>query len=94
MSVSTPIAAALTLVPRDPPTSAAGGRTTPSRPIRAGRMLAGLYGPVGIRLSSPRVSDATLQGNLYLRFDSRIGRRAYEIAVLTTAREFDHLPAR
>ena len=58
--------------------------------IRAGRMLAGLYGPVGIRLWSPRVSDATLQGNLYLRFDSRIGRRTYEIAVLTTARELDH----
>ena len=46
--------------------------------IRAGRLLAGLYGPVGIRLWSPRVGDAALQGNLYLRFDSRIGRRTYE----------------
>ncbi len=57
--------------------------------MRAGRLLAGLYGPVGIRLWSPRVGDAALQGNLYLRFDSRIGRRTYEIAVLTTARELD-----
>jgi 4-carboxymuconolactone decarboxylase len=57
--------------------------------IRSGRMLAGLYGPVGIRLYSPRVSDGTLRSNMYLRFDSDIGRRTYELAVLVTARELD-----
>jgi 4-carboxymuconolactone decarboxylase len=57
--------------------------------IRSGRMLAGLYGPVGIRLYSPRVSDGTLRSNLYLRFESDIGRRTYELAVLVTARELD-----
>jgi 4-carboxymuconolactone decarboxylase len=57
--------------------------------IRAGRMLAGLYGPAGIRLYSPRVGDGTLRSNLYLRFDSHIGRRTYELAVLVTARELD-----
>ena len=55
--------------------------------IRAGRMLAGLSGPVGIRLYSPHVSDGTLRSNLYLRFESGIGRRFYELAVLVTARE-------
>ena len=57
--------------------------------IRSGRMLAGLFGPVGIRLYSPRVSDGTLRSNLYLRFDSGIGRRTYELAVLVTARELN-----
>lgn len=57
--------------------------------IRNGRMLAGLFGPVGIRLHSPRISDGTLRSNLYLRFDSGIGRRIYELAVLVTARELN-----
>lgn len=57
--------------------------------IRSGRMLAGLFGPVGIRLYSPRVSDGSLRSNLYLRFDSGIGRRTYELAVLVTARELN-----
>jgi len=57
--------------------------------IRTGRMLAGLFGPVGIRLYSPSVSDGTLRSNMYLRFDSGIGRRTYELAVLVTARELN-----
>lgn len=57
--------------------------------IQSGRMLAGLFGPVGLRLYSPRVSDGTLRSNMYLRFDSSIGRRTYELAVLVTARELN-----
>ena len=40
-------------------------------------------------MHSPHVSDGLLRSNLYLRFDSAIGRRIYELAVLTTARELD-----
>jgi 4-carboxymuconolactone decarboxylase len=57
---------------------------------RSGRSLAGVKGPYGIALYSPRVADADLRKNDYLRFDSSIGRRFYEIAVLVTARELDH----
>jgi 4-carboxymuconolactone decarboxylase len=57
---------------------------------RSGRSLAGFKGPYGIALYSPRVADADLRKNDYLRFDSSIGRRFYEIAVLVTARELDH----
>jgi 4-carboxymuconolactone decarboxylase len=57
---------------------------------RSGRSLAGFKGPYGIALYSPRVADADMRKNDYLRFDSSIGRRFYEIAVLVTARELDH----
>lgn len=57
---------------------------------RTGRSLAGFQGPNGILLYSPRVADSDLRKNDYLRFDSRIGRRTYEIAVLLTARAWDH----
>jgi 4-carboxymuconolactone decarboxylase len=58
--------------------------------VRTGRSLAGFQGPNGIVLYSPRVADADLRKNDYLRFESPIGRRTYEIAVLITARELDH----
>ena len=57
---------------------------------RSGRSLAGFKGPYGIALYSPRVADADQRKNDYLRFDSSIGRRSYEVAVLVTARELDH----
>lgn len=57
---------------------------------RSGRSIAGFKGPYGIALYSPRVADADLRKNDYLRFDSSIGRRFYEVAVLVTARELDH----
>jgi 4-carboxymuconolactone decarboxylase len=56
---------------------------------RAGRSLAGFQGPNGILLYSPRIADTDLRKNDYLRFESRIGRRTYEIAVLITAREWN-----
>ncbi|MGE3510933.1 MAG: carboxymuconolactone decarboxylase family protein [Vicinamibacterales bacterium] len=58
--------------------------------MRTGRSLAGFQGPNGIVLYSPRVAEHDLAKNDYLRFDSHIGRRTYEIAVLVTARELDH----
>jgi 4-carboxymuconolactone decarboxylase len=57
---------------------------------RSGRSIAGFKGPYGIALYSPRVADADQRKNDYLRFDSSIGRRFYEVAVLVTARELDH----
>jgi 4-carboxymuconolactone decarboxylase len=57
---------------------------------RSGRSLAGFKGPYGIALYSPRVTDADQRKNDYLRFDSSIGRRLYEVAVLVTARELNH----
>jgi 4-carboxymuconolactone decarboxylase len=57
---------------------------------RSGRSLAGFKGPYGIALYSPRVADADQLKNNYLRFDSNIGRRSYEVAVLVTARELNH----
>lgn len=56
---------------------------------RTGRSLAGFQGPNGIVLYSPRVAENDLRKNDYLRFDSPIGRRTYEVAVLITARELD-----
>jgi 4-carboxymuconolactone decarboxylase len=57
---------------------------------RSGRSIAGFKGPYGIALYSPRVAEADQRKNDYLRFDSSIGRRLYEVAVLVTARELDH----
>ncbi len=58
--------------------------------VRTGRSLAGFQGPNGIVLYSPQVADSDLRKNDYLRFESHLGRRAYEVAVLVTAREMNH----
>lgn len=58
--------------------------------VRTGRSLAGFRGPNGIVLHSPRVAESDLRKNDYLRFDSHLGRRTYEVAVLVTAREMHH----
>lgn len=58
--------------------------------VRTGRSLAGFQGPNGIVLYSPAIAEHDLKKNDYLRFDSRLGRRVYEICVLVTAREMDH----
>ena len=56
---------------------------------KSGRSLVGFQGPNGIGLHSPRVADSDQRKNDYLRFESPLGRRHYEIAVLVTARELD-----
>ena len=57
--------------------------------VRTGRSLAGFQGPNGIVLYSPRVAEHDQRKNDYLRFESPLGRRHYELAVLVTARELD-----
>ncbi len=48
------------------------------------RSLAGLQGPAGIRLHSARSRESE-----YLRYESDLGRRLTELAILVTAREMD-----
>jgi 4-carboxymuconolactone decarboxylase len=53
------------------------------------RSLAGLQGPAGIHLYSPRLAESVRVGNQYLRFQTDLGRRLSELAILITARELD-----
>jgi 4-carboxymuconolactone decarboxylase len=48
-----------------------------------------LMGPQGVSLHMPKVAQAMDILNQYLRYDSIIGRRYIETAILVTAREFD-----
>src|SRR6202142_4664441 len=51
--------------------------------------LRGLRGPGGIQLHSPELSRHARPLNRYLRFDSGLGGRDRELAVLLTARDPD-----
>lgn len=53
------------------------------------RSLVGLRGPGGIRLHSPRLAEYMRKPNDYLRFETGLGRRLSELAILVTARELD-----
>jgi len=53
------------------------------------RSLVGLQGPGGIRLHSPKLAETTRPSNQYLRFDTKLGRRLSELAILVTAREMN-----
>jgi 4-carboxymuconolactone decarboxylase len=57
--------------------------------LRSGMQLAGFQGPGGIMLYSPNVAKSESAKFRYLRSQSGIGRRVYELAILTTARELD-----
>lgn len=48
-----------------------------------------MLGPGGISLHMPKVAQAMDILNQYLRYDSIIGRRYIEVAILVAAREFD-----
>ncbi len=48
-----------------------------------------LIGPAGVSLHMPKVAQAMDILNQYLRYDSIIGRRYIEEAILVAAREFD-----
>lgn len=52
-----------------------------------GRNIAGLRGPMGIRLYSPRVGELQRELNQYLRFEAGISGTMRELAILVTARE-------
>lgn len=45
--------------------------------------------PAGIHLYNPRVAESVRVGNQYLRFQTDLGRRLSELAILVTARELD-----
>ncbi len=48
-----------------------------------------MIGPGGVSLHMPKVAQAMDILNQYLRYDSIIGRRYIEVAILVSAREFD-----
>jgi 4-carboxymuconolactone decarboxylase len=54
-----------------------------------GVSIAGLQGPSGIQLYSPRTAEHVRALNRYLRFEAGFTPRVREIAILTTAREMD-----
>jgi 4-carboxymuconolactone decarboxylase len=54
------------------------------------RTLAGLQGPSGIWLHSPRLAQHLRTANQYLRYETTLDRRLTELAILVTARELDH----
>jgi len=53
------------------------------------RSLAGLQGPGGIRLISPRLSELNGPVSEYLRFENGVGPRLTQLAFLVAAREID-----
>src|SRR5215470_13895448 len=54
-----------------------------------GASIAGLKGPSGIGLYSPKAAEHARALNRYLRFEAGFTPRVREIAILTTAREMD-----
>ena len=54
------------------------------------RTLVGLRGPSGIWLHSPELGERLRGVNQYLRFETALGRRLTELAILVTARELDN----
>jgi 4-carboxymuconolactone decarboxylase len=54
------------------------------------RVVAGLRGPLGIRVYSPKVGELTAALNEYLRFESGMPGDIRELAILTTARELNN----
>ena len=51
--------------------------------------VAGMRGPNGIRIRSPGLMRNRGRDTRYLRYESTIGRRHVELAILLTARAFD-----
>jgi 4-carboxymuconolactone decarboxylase len=54
-----------------------------------GASIAGLQGPSGIQLYSPKTAEHVRALNRYLRYEAGFTPRVREIAILTTAREMD-----
>jgi hypothetical protein len=55
-----------------------------------GRNIAGLRGPMGIRLYSPKLGELQYELNQYLRFDAGLTGPVRELAILIAARETDN----
>lgn len=65
------------------------GRQAYDRGRAPGATLAGLQGPSGVQLYSPRTAAWSTALNRYLRFEAGYSARIREIAILATAREMD-----
>jgi 4-carboxymuconolactone decarboxylase len=76
-------------LPRREDLDDAGQRTYDSLADPSSGSIRGLRGPGGILLHSPDLSRLTRPLNRYLRYESGLGGRVRELAILTTAREFD-----
>jgi 4-carboxymuconolactone decarboxylase len=67
------------------------GREAFDRGTTPGATTAGLQGPTGIQLYSTKTAPLHSALNAYLRREAGISPRIREIAIMTTAREFDSL---
>jgi 4-carboxymuconolactone decarboxylase len=65
------------------------GKTAYDRGTRPGATIAGLQGPAGIQLFSPKTAAHLTALNRYLRFEAGFTPHVREVAILTTAREMD-----
>ena len=65
------------------------GQRTYDRGTTPGATIAGLQGPAGIQLFSPKTAPHLTAINRYLRFEAGFSPHVREVAILTTAREMD-----
>jgi len=65
------------------------GKNAYDRATRPGATLAGLQGPSGIQLFSPKTAAHQSALNHYLRYEAGFTPHVREVAILTTARELD-----
>ena len=65
------------------------GKTAYDRGTKPGATIAGLQGPAGIQLFSPKTAAHMTAINRYLRFEAGFTPHVREVAILTTAREMD-----
>src|SRR5258708_5901222 len=65
------------------------GQKAYDRSAAPGASIAGLQGPGGIQLFSPKTAASVSALNRYLRFEAGFTPHVREVAILTTAREMD-----
>jgi 4-carboxymuconolactone decarboxylase len=65
------------------------GQKAYDRGTTPGATIAGLQGPAGIQLFSPKTAAHMAAVNRYLRFEAGFTPHVREVAILTTAREMD-----
>jgi 4-carboxymuconolactone decarboxylase len=65
------------------------GKKAYDRATAPGATIAGLQGPAGIQLFTPKIAAQMSAINKYLRYEAGLTPRVREIAILTTAREMD-----
>ena len=65
------------------------GKKAYDRGTTPGATIAGLQGPAGVQLFSPKTSAHVSALNHYLRFEAGFTPHVREVAILTTAREMD-----